>query len=167
MSRIASRIVPTLGCEERNSSLETVRKLLAERNELLRLYETVAGVAPFSTTDSRYTLELQRLCQLLTDYLAAGQFRIYNRVLTGNERRTGVRRTAARHYPAITRTTRHALAFADQYASGESPQINHVSADLSSLGMVLAERIEREDQVLQAMCNTLAPVSPTEPFVPY
>ncbi|MDH5633020.1 MAG: sigma D regulator [Gammaproteobacteria bacterium] len=139
--------------DRRSGSVNLVKKLTAERAELLVLYCRVAGLSPYTENrDSQYGL-LEQLCQMLVDYVAAGHFSLYERIVSGKERRQQVIEMAEDLYPRITRTTDVVLDFNDKYDCEDNcPISNDFDEDLSVLGEILAERIELEDRLLAAMC---------------
>jgi len=138
--------------ERRSSSQEVIQKLLAERTEMLALYCQIAGLDPFGKNSrGKHSLELlQKFCQVLVDYIAAGHFSLYERVVNGTERRQRIAGLADQLYPRIADTTEAALDFNDKYDCGDHCQIAaSFDDDLSRLGEELATRIELEDQLLR------------------
>lgn len=143
--------------EKRSMAGELVRKLVTERNEVLVLFCRLAGLDPFEDKPARTTPAelLESFCQKLVDYIAAGHFILYDRILRGEERRDEIRKVAEEVYPAIASTTEAALDFNDKYNCGDHCQItNSLFQDLSKLGEVLAQRIELEDQLARLLCQS-------------
>ncbi len=139
--------------DRRAGSRELVRKLLAERTEMFVLYCRLAGLAPYSGKPKNGVHELlQEFCQVLVDYIAAGHFSLYERIINGTERRKEMTELAANVFPSIAETTEVALAFNDHY---DTDKLFELSAsfheELSRLGEQLAQRIELEDQLLEAI----------------
>ncbi len=137
--------------ERRSSSQEVIQKLMAERTEMLALYCQIAGLDPFGKNSrGKHSLELlQKFCQVLVDYIAAGHFSLYERVVNGTERRQRIAGLAEQLYPRIADTTEAALDFNDKYDCGDHCQIAaSFDDDLSRLGEELATRIELEDKLL-------------------
>lgn len=139
--------------DRRAGSRDMVRKLLTERTEMFVLYCRLAGLAPYEEKPKNGVHELlQEFCQVLVDYIAAGHFSLYERIVSGNERRKEVSDLAADIYPRIAETTEAALAFNDRY---DSDQLFELSAsfhdELSQLGEHLATRIELEDKMLKIL----------------
>ncbi len=138
--------------ERRAGSRELVRKLLAERTEMLVLFCRLAGLEPFKEEKQRTSAQrlLQEFCQVLVDYIAAGHFGLYERIANGSERRQALAELAARYYPRIAETTDAALAFNDKYDCEDHCELTaDLANDLSHLGEQLAARIELEDQLLR------------------
>jgi regulator of sigma D len=139
--------------DRRGGSRDMVRKLITERTEMFVLYCRLAGLAPYEEKPKNGVHELlQEFCQVLVDYIAAGHFSLYERIVSGTERRKEVSDLAAQVYPRIAETTEAALAFNDRY---DTDQLFELSAsfhdELSQLGEQLATRIELEDQMLKIM----------------
>jgi regulator of sigma D len=140
--------------ERRSSTRELVEKLVAERTEMLVLFCRLAGIEPYHAVKSNKTAEklLQRFCQILVDYLAAGHFALYRRIVEGNERRGEFLRFAGQDYPRLEATTDAALNFNDKYdASEHALPLADLDADLDQLGARLAERIELEDKLIRTL----------------
>lgn len=144
----------TRALRPRTGSQELVRKLTEERNELLSLYCRVAGVEPFSNPGkSDVGALMQEFRQVMVDYLAAGHFGLYERIVNGTERRREVNELAKQLYPSIAQTTDIAMAFHDKYDADDlSGASDDFERDLSRLGEALATRIEMEDRLLHALC---------------
>ena len=111
------------------------------------LSERLAGVGP----DKRKA-DLDRLRefgQVLVDYIAAGHFGLYERIVSGQERRKGVVETAEDLYLKIAFTTDLSVAFNDKYDGKDLDSVtDELARDLSSLGESLATRTELEDELI-------------------
>ena len=139
--------------DRRAGSRELVRKLLSERTEMFVLYCRLAGLAPYQGSKPKangvHEL-LQEFCQVLVDYIAAGHFSLYERIVSGTERRKELAEIAAQLYPKIAETTEAALAFNDKYDTDERFELSGAFHEsLSNLGEQLALRIELEDKLLK------------------
>ncbi|HJV94382.1 MAG TPA: Rsd/AlgQ family anti-sigma factor [Albitalea sp.] len=139
--------------ERRTGSQELVKKLVAERTEMLSLYCQLAGLEPYGNgkgTRGKHAQELlQKFCQVLVDYIAAGHFSLYERIVNGTERRQSIATLAEKLYPRIASTTEAALDFNDRYDCGDHCEIGlSFSDELSRLGEELAARIEIEDKLI-------------------
>ena len=137
--------------ERRQSTRTMIDNLLAERKEVLILYSRVAGLQPFDEDDDD-TNVLRQFIQLLVDYIAAAHFGLYERIVSGQERRKAVLTTAQQIYPSIAATTEVSVAFNDKY-EGKSPAEvdDELNRDLSKLGENLASRIELEDRLIATL----------------
>lgn len=137
--------------ERRRGSQDAIAKMVAARTEMLALYCRLAGLDAFSQKQQREPAQqlLQQFCQVLVDYIAAGHFSLYERVVNGTERRREVAVLAEQLYPRIADTTEAALDFNDKYDLGENGVIPpSFEPDLSRLGEELAVRIELEDKLI-------------------
>ena len=140
--------------ERRNRSNSIQQHLTDERADMLVQFCRIAGVEPWEdahTSDEMLQM-LQQFCEILVDYLAAGHFGLYQRIIDGKERREGIRKLAEKLYPQISETTQMALDFNDKYEEDARKSLDKsFSEDLSKLGQALAVRIELEDQLLSVM----------------
>jgi regulator of sigma D len=133
---------------------DLISKLLAERQEMLVLFNRLAELKPYTSCPPVQSL-LQRFCQVLMDYIALGHFEVYQ-CLEDNTRDTErcrrVKRLARELYPRIAGTTQAAVEFNDRYDCEEHCKVlNTLDEDLSRLGEQLAERIELEDRLITTM----------------
>ena len=137
--------------ERRRGTRDSVTKMVQERTEVLSLYWRLAGLDPFNESGQRTSAQklLQEFCQLLVDYIAAGHFSLYERIVNGTERRRELADLAQELYPRIADTTNAALDFNDKYDCDEHYEIaESFKSDLSRLGEELAVRIELEDKLI-------------------
>ena len=137
--------------ERRQQSYELIAKLQSARQEVWTLYCNVAELKPFSANDAVKNL-LTQFSQMLVDYVSFGHFGIYERLLAGTERRSGVLSVAKEIYPDFSATTDAAISFNDKYDNVEKIEVfGDLEQDLSVLGESLAKRIELEDRLCQVM----------------
>ncbi len=95
---------------------------------------------------------LKEFCETLVDYTASAHFQLYRFIEEGRERRKAVLKVADKVYPKISETTEKILDFNDSYDFDEHcDNISRLSDDLSQLGEILADRIQMEDQVVNAL----------------
>jgi regulator of sigma D len=138
--------------ERRGRGQEMVAKLVSERTEMLALFCRLAGVESYAPENKPVQKLLQEFCQILVDYIAAGHFALYERIVEGTERRREISQLAEKLYPRIAETTDVALDFNDKYdCEDHCEALDGLSADLSRLGEQLAARIELEDKLLAGM----------------
>ena len=137
--------------ERREGTQKQLSKMVVERAEMLALYCRLAGLDPLGDQRHRQPAKelIQEFCQILIDYMAAGHFGLYDRLINGTERRRNVADLAAKLYPRIADTTQIALDFNDKYDVNEQWEIPlSFEDDLSRLGEELAVRIELEDKLI-------------------
>tara|TARA_R110002126_G_scaffold43555_28_gene124985 strand:- start:3654 stop:4139 length:486 start_codon:yes stop_codon:yes gene_type:complete len=136
-------------------SLTAIDNWLDERQQLIVSYCKLAGLPPFEK--DRHTLPAQdkvrEFCQLLMDYLSAGHFEVYERIVdqcTING--TDSRKLADSLYPKISVSTDLALSFNDAYADHLSTRDSAAfDRELSELGQALEERFELEDELIDTL----------------
>jgi regulator of sigma D len=144
----------SISTERRSGSQDLVAKLVTERTEMLATFCRLAGIEPYNASDKSVQTLLQEFCQILVDYVAAGHFAVYERILEGKERRREVSDIAAEVYERIAQSTDMALDFNDKYdCEDHCTALDSLSKDLSKLGEELALRIELEDKLLTAMAR--------------
>jgi regulator of sigma D len=137
--------------DRRMQTRQMVDKWLRERQQMLVLYCQLAGLEPYTPDRSSKEL-LRQFCQVMVDYIAFGHFEVYNRIGQGEERRTDVLKVAEEVYPKIAQVAEISVAFNDKYdTEGNNSHLDDLDEDLSSLGAELANRIELEDRVVQAL----------------
>ena len=118
---------------------------------MFALYYQTAGLSPYQTEDNPARV-LQQFCQTLVDYIAAGHFGLYERIVNGKERRRDIAELARDIYPRIASSTQIALDFNDKYDCEDHCEItDELQKDLSRLGEELAQRIELEDKLLSKL----------------
>ena len=142
--------------ERRNSPAALQDGLVAERTEMLVLFCRVAGLEPYTIEEDKEAAAaaLQQFCQVMVDYIAAGHFSLYERIVNGTERRKTISDMAEKLYPRIAETTEAALKFNDKYDCDNHCVVDEtLHDDLSRLGEELAVRVDLEDQLLKAMAR--------------
>lgn len=139
--------------ERRRGTQDSIAKMVEERTQVLALYWRLAGFDSFADAPEREPAQelLQEFCQLLVDYIAAGHFSLYERIINGTERRRELANLAQELYPRIADTTTLALDFNDKYDCEQFEITESFKSDLSRLGEELALRIELEDKLLARM----------------
>ena len=144
-------LAPPIHTERRQQSYELIAKLQKERQEVLSLYCKFAELKPFSANDTVKSL-LTRFSQILVDYVSLGHFGVYERVLSGTERRGRVLSLAKDIYPEFSAITDAAILFNDKYENVEKTEaFEDLEQDLSVLGENLAKRIDLEDKLCEVM----------------
>lgn len=137
--------------ERRGSSRKLIEHMLAERKQLLALLLKTSSVDS-SNPDSKDKVLLEEFCQVLIDYIAAGHFGLYERIVDGKERRREVAEVAKQIYPKIEMSTEQALKFTEKYGTEKNNSIfNSFQVDLSLLGESLSTRMELEDRLIARM----------------
>lgn len=136
-------------------SLTAIDSWLEERQQLIVSYCKLAGLPPFE--DNRQTMPAQdtirQFCQLLMDYLSAGHFEVYDRIVAECATNgSDSRKLAQKLYPKISESTDLALAFNDKYAEHLSTRKSGAfDLELSELGQALEARFALEDQLINTL----------------
>jgi regulator of sigma D len=137
--------------ERRQQACQLIAELQNERREVWSLYCHVAELKPFSANDAVKSSLIQ-FSQILVDYVSLGHFGVYERVLSGNERRGRILSVAQEIYPEFSATTDTAILFNDKYDNVEKIEdFEDLEQDLSVVGESLAKRIELEDRLCEVM----------------
>lgn len=127
---------------------------LHERQELLVQYCELAGLPPFNREQDALPAkaDISSFCELLVDYVSAGHFEVYDKLVDDKEADSGQRNLKEGLYPRISATTDHALGFNDCYADLEDDtKMANFDVSLSNLGQQLEERFALEDQLIQSI----------------
>ncbi len=126
---------------------DIIDRWLQERQELLVRY---CGLSDTPTANDAPE-QLQRVCQILVDYVSAGHFEIYDQLVKeGREfEDQSALDEAQKLIGNIDETTEFALDFNDKYL--ETDDLTTLTADLSKLGEILAIRFEAEDRMIEVL----------------
>ncbi len=81
---------------------------------------------------------VSRLCDCMVDYLSAGHFQVFQRIVP-----------APHEYAAIESTTRVAMTFNDRFGNAQYVDIPEVKIALEQLAVVLGTRFEVEDDIIR------------------
>ena len=137
--------------ERRGAEKALIANILAERKQLLRLLLQASDMSRESTAELDHNL-LDKFCQVLVDYIAAGHFGLFERIVEGTERRKGVAELAVNLYPLIDEATQIALVFNEKYSADRiNIDVKQLHKDLSVLGESLTSRIDYEDQLIEKL----------------
>jgi regulator of sigma D len=138
--------------EERWQAVEgLLQRWLKERREVLVKYTAIAATMENNTGDRPLEPGLQRLCQILVDYVSAGHFEIFNELIREAEAfADGTDKLAQEIIPSIGDTTEVILGFDEKYVAAAAIS-DSLIADLSLLGEVLESRFDLEDRLIAAL----------------
>jgi len=141
-----------------NELSSLVERWLNERQDLILLYVAIDGLRQFTPKGTPIGVKVQAFCQVLMDYVSAGHFEVYDRLITATkESDLRTNKTLLKLLSGIQKSTDMAVTFNEIYDSNEhcEEELLSLPEDLSSLGELLAERFDLEDQLLDA--RALAP----------
>lgn len=137
--------------ERRQRTVQLIAELQAERQDLWSLYCQIGEMKPFTDVGSIKT-KLAQFAEVLVDYVSLGHFGLYERILSGTERRESIMTFATDIYPDFSEVTELSVAFNDKYEKAEdAAALMTLADDLSELGESLAKRFELEDQLCALM----------------
>lgn len=129
---------------------EIIDKWLLERKELLIQYCKLSDIA--EQADDAYCAPLvQRLCQIMVDYISAGHFEVYDQLVKEGQEfgdKEGLK-SASNSFKVVDLSTEKILDFNDKYQ--ETDDLDNILTDLSNLGETLAARIEAEDSMIEVL----------------
>ncbi len=141
------------GIDRRGNAAEKLDVLVSSRTATLSLLADLATRQPFHPEPSMEKA-LREFCEALIDYTASAHFQLYRYLSDNRERRSSVLSIADKLYPVIVETTDVILRFNDKYESMSfDNSVEFLAVDLSNLGECLADRIQSEDRVIEAMCG--------------
>lgn len=144
--------------ERRGNSLELIDHMLVERQQLLALLLQVSGINLKDAGESDQEL-IDEFCQVLVDYIAAGHFGLYDRIVKKQERRKEIAELAVKVYPRIDVATQIALSFNEKYDANNGRDLTNFQQDLSQLGEEITTRLELEDQLISCLLESKEAIS--------
>jgi regulator of sigma D len=137
--------------ERRQRATQLIKELQNERDDLWSLYCQIGELKPFSEVD-QVKNKLTKFSQVLVDYISLGHFGLYERILSGNERRDQLLSVATEIYPEFSVVTDLSVSFNDKYEKIKDKRVfDSLANDLSELGESLAKRFDLEDQLCELM----------------
>ena len=129
---------------------EIIDKWLQERKDLLVQYCQLSDIAEDGHDEVCAPL-VQRLCQILVDYMSAGHFEVFDQLVKEGQAfndHEGLK-SAAESFNIVDLTTQEILDFNDKYQ--ETDDLDSIIGDLSRLGETLAQRFEAEDSMIETL----------------
>lgn len=95
--------------------------------------------------------KLCHLCQVLVDYVSAGHFDIYDRLIKEGRKfeNQAALKEASALFTSIDKTTGYVLDFNDKYL--ETDDLSSLDDDLSMLGATLEQRFNAEDRMIDVL----------------
>lgn len=136
-----------------NSAVDT---WLEERKQLLVQYCQLAGLPPFERETNALPDkdEIEKFCEILMDYISAGHFEIYQKIMAECAESASNSALAEEIYAQFSDSTDTALSFNDQYASvSDEHDLDIFDVNLAQLGQKMEERFGLEDRLLQTLVN--------------
>lgn len=136
---------------------QSIDRWLEERQLLLIQYCKLAGLPPYSEYNGQLPSlqDIHDFCETLVDYVSAGHFELYDRILErADAKDPNTQKTAEQVYPLISVTTEAALKFNDNYGDAVSDKsLKQFDSDLSVVGESIEARLGLEDKLLNLLSN--------------
>jgi regulator of sigma D len=133
-------------------SNELIDQWLHARKELLVAYCTLVGLKPNKEKHTPLNEKaLDNFCHNLVDYLSAGHFHLYHRIIDEVEGIDSPKQlVASKIYPALELNTEAIMAFHDSYTETDITDDNAFAFHyaLSDIGEALDARFVLEDQLI-------------------
>lgn len=130
-----------------------IERWLNERQELILLYVAIDGLRQFTPKGTPIGVKVQAFCQVLMDYVSAGHFEVYDRLISDTDATPAVTdKTLLGFLSGIQKSTDMAVTFNEIYDTDQhcSEELISLPEDLSKLGELLAERFDLEDQLVES-----------------
>lgn len=126
---------------------DIIDRWLQERQDLLISYCNLSEELESAKAQEK----VQKLCQMLVDYISAGHFEVYDQLIKeGREfEDQAALEEANKLFGKIDISTEYVLDFNDKYL--ETDDLETIVADSSKLGEVLASRFETEDRMIKVL----------------
>ncbi|MCU7940727.1 MAG: sigma D regulator [gamma proteobacterium symbiont of Bathyaustriella thionipta] len=139
--------------ERRVQSRSIIESLINSRTETLTQYKDIMTYKPFEMNDTLQEV-LEDFCESMVDYTAKAHFNLYNYIEEDQERRQSMLEVAGGIYPELVDNTQKILDFNDMYNSDVAAmQCDKLEYCLNSVGELLADRINIEDDIINAILS--------------
>jgi len=139
--------------ERRTQSHRIIESLVSSRTDTLTQYKHVMSYQPFEMSETLQEV-LEDFCESMVDYTAKAHFNLYNYLDDKKERRERVLEIADSAYPQLVDNTQKLLDFHDKYSSDVSTlECEKLKHCLNDIGELLADRINLEDNVINAILS--------------
>lgn len=150
LNHFYSNTLPTLVQKELPESIaQFLRPWFKERTQLIQAWhQALDGSIKQQNIEQAVT----QLCQVLMDYVSAGHFEIYEKLVDDSkEFNDRVIHLAEPIYQRISSSTEKAICFNEKYSTEKNCGLRKkkLPYELSKLGEALEERFEAEDQLVK------------------
>ncbi|MFM8453707.1 MAG: Rsd/AlgQ family anti-sigma factor [Gammaproteobacteria bacterium] len=127
-----------------------IDRWLNQRHELLSAYYVLCDLPPFAEPETPKIEQLQTFCEVLIDYVSAGQFEVFEKIAEAQKKSEPTSlKFNSKLMEKILRTTVVFLDFNDKHSHAQEViQPETLKAELSKLGEVLANRFEYENELI-------------------
>lgn len=131
---------------------DLIEHWLSLRQELIVNYSHIAGLNNVDKRILPSEKEFSDFCTSLIDYISAGHFRIYDKIMDQLKKKgMDSTREIETLYYNIVETTGLLVEFNDKYADSAELENNleNFDEDISKVGLLMEKRFEFEDQLVQ------------------
>lgn len=127
-----------------------IERWLSDRQQLLVEYCNLSRKTRDAASPDDCAEKLRHLCQTMIDYVSAGHFGIYDKLLNESKQVSeSLVSETLQHFSRVDETTDKVLDFNDKYL--ETDDLSVLIEDLSSLGEILESRFSAEDSMMSAL----------------
>lgn len=130
---------------------DIIDRWLMDRQDMLVHYCRLSDLLEQQEENAICGPSLQRLCQIMVDYISAGHFEVYDQLVQEGrdfDDKAGLK-SAGESFKKIDSSTEYILDFNDKYQ--ETDDLDSLLSDLSILGETLANRFEAEDSMIEVL----------------
>ncbi len=126
---------------------KVIQSWLKERHEVMVLFYDLCQQRPF--LDAKPMTEpLQKLCNLLIDYVSYGEFSVFELIAKAHEANPLASQPLSKDLMVkLLRTTNTVLTFQSRYADNTNVNLQQLDRDLGVLAEQFAQRLDCEDQL--------------------
>ncbi|TKI03136.1 sigma D regulator [Martelella alba] len=145
---------PEILAQRVGGSNELIDQWLTARRGLLVAYYRLIGLKPNKEKHTPLNeVALDDFCHHLVDYLSAGHFHMYDRIVQNTEDRSPNTLSIIQLYQALQENTQQIMAFYDSNFETSVDDDNCIAFQdaLSGVGEALATRFSLEDRLIQAV----------------
>ncbi|WP_025121561.1 MULTISPECIES: Rsd/AlgQ family anti-sigma factor [unclassified Serratia (in: enterobacteria)] len=138
-------------------SNELVDQWLQARKQQLVAYCSLVGIKPNKEKHTPLNEKaLENFCHNLVDYLSAGHFHIYDKIIKQVEGSASPKMAlTTKFYPKLQANTETVMEFHDRYTEADIDDVCvELNQALSDIGEALASRFALEDQLIQLAAET-------------
>lgn len=130
---------------------EIIDRWLQERQDMLVQYCALSSLEANAENEALRGAKLRTLCQILVDYVSAGHFEIYDKLIKEGQQfeDTEALKEAGQLFALVDKTTESILDFNDKYL--ETDDLTSLADDLSALGESLEVRFTTEDRMIAVL----------------
>jgi len=131
---------------------DIIDRWLKQRQHLIETWVELRDLEEYTQMD---TPKIQHLCELLVDYVSVGHFNVYEQLaLEAQEfKDDSALKMLNELMPEIDESTEVALEFNDKYDTQKhvSAQLEALPCSMKTLAVVMAERFQLEDRLIEEL----------------